>query len=446
MRHRSWNRTGRLQAARLLRFEPLESRLQFAVDYPLYLSEAYTDVGTAYLAFSELPVDQLFYEVVRPTAIDLSSRSLPNLEYLDSTIGEYLGRAITMDTESDSNFYSTESADFQDQDADWLFNLGSTSIVDSDPGILDKAASPLMDSELQSIAPTATAISVEEIAWLGLAAPIQDQAFVVGLITESIILPTGINSRGPDLNDTSAENGGMQQVAILLAATVAETPPMLYQSQSSIITGISSSSPYPGIEFTGSNARDVRHDLQPSGTVGNLDAANHSTQSSPMQYHSLSILSSQPPLEIELDSQLPIDKSTPHSGRTSLSGENSNAVVVTGSVDGKATSRLSAMGMLPEGMLPIGSEDLRGITKTDRSQYANQHFIVQAALICDDLNSTAVVNTDQNENSLLDLVAVDLATSNRTLGVFAAGVVVFVAQSRFRSHKSLRNFWEEWRA
>ncbi len=125
-----------------------------------------------------------------------------------------------------------------------------------------------------------------------------------------------------------------------------------------------------------------------------------------MQYHSLSILSSQPPLEIELDSQLPIDKSTPHSGRTSLSRENSNVVVVTGSVDGKATSRLSAMGMLPEGMLPIGSEDLRGITKTDRSQYANQHFIVQAALICDDLNSTAVVNTDQNENSLLDLVAV----------------------------------------
>ncbi len=165
-----------------------------------------------------------------------------------------------MDTESDSNFYSTESADFQDQDADWLFNLGSTSIVDSDPGILDKAASPLMDSELQSIAPTATAISVEEIAWLGLAAPIQDQAFVVGLITESIILPTGINSRGPDLNDTSAENGGMQQVAILLAATVAETPPMLYQSQSSIISGLASSSPgLSGIEFTGSNARDVRH-------------------------------------------------------------------------------------------------------------------------------------------------------------------------------------------
>ncbi len=490
MGNRSRKRNRRLKKSRFLRIEPLESRLQFAVDYSAWESNFFSGVGSELLAFSESVSEWPVYEFGATAAPELNAiyelnsasklnsanglNSVPEISFaashsplpidsLTPQVIEYLGDAFTENRGSSLDSLTDEI---------WLYGNDALPYAVEGPSILDALTASMnfpdsllldVDQVIGSTSQQASEFDDSEL--IAVAVPFQDQSVSLGLSSEPWIASTTslpyLLRHGSIVDAWPFGGEAIPTVAEdvnSLNFTMKESPSRLSQSPSSDNLGYGLSSPYQVVnELSSLKFHVSSQDLQSREVSGHVDSrislSQYSQDIYQDIYHTENTLSSQPSIELELHDQLPVDKSTDETGQIWRRRATSKVVVAApGNTASKSTNAVLAM--LPVGMLPIGNEPVHGTTSNNRGFATNQHFIVQTALICESLNTVVRNETDNEEGSEKGIAKgddgapsnsqqLDFASPNRSMGLVAAGFVLFVVQSRFRLPKTLRNYWEK---
>ncbi len=193
-----------------LRFEPLESRLPFAVDYSLWESDLFYLPESEHLAFIEPHAEWLAFEVGHAAAQELSptyelnfaqqtvfAASLTPIS-VDSLILpeiEYWGPSAVGNSDSGPNDFADES---------WLFGEGASTYYIEDASILDTIPSNMSfanglhpDLDLLTIPFSQPVFQIVDSALLWSAVPIPDPSVVFGLTFETLISPAILFRHGP---------------------------------------------------------------------------------------------------------------------------------------------------------------------------------------------------------------------------------------------------------
>ncbi len=156
------------------------------------------------------------------------------------------------------------------------------------------------------------------------------------------------------------------------------------------------------------------------------------------QYKPLNEIAQQLPIDVDLGTQLPLDMtSAPERGSTARLKTHSNAMWIE-SAD--AMSKLANVdplkGLLPTGMLAIGSEPGSPAIRISRSQLANEHFVVQSLLICENLQDVEPaaehLSSGEEDSSLTNS-----ALPTPSLSVIVVGCLLAMTQTAMKPQKLL---------
>ncbi len=171
-----------------------------------------------------------------------------------------------------------------------------------------------------------------------------------------------------------------------------------------------------------------------------FEPSRYTPQSVQETYYSLNNLSSLNPIEIELYSQLTVDKSTTSERRSSWKQESPDFLSKASVSMGASTNCVDmAMSMLPSGMLPIGGESGIPPIGAGRNDDVDQHFIVQTALICEYLSSEAVHDPEEYLEDSRERHGLSFSAPGRPVELVLAGFLMLVVQFRFRQHRFAEN-------